>query len=537
MKDIPKLWNGEIGFTTDTEQTFIGTNNKNIRLLDEKDRIELERLLKEINPKLIHTGESPPTDETFLYWFDTVELNLKRKVNTQWVSISPTQQEYTDYKTANNQRIVKLEEFADSMASGDSRKKFVDFAEPLYICHRGAAFVFPENTLEAYKGCMAMNNPLLELDARTLNDGGLALMHDATLETAAGLNTAVADYNTPGWKNLNVSYINGYKATQATMMSDVVSQFQNNAIYIVESKDQKSTQAIVDLLDRYGLREYALIQSFGLDDLTPAIAAGYNTLYLTSSAPVSTIKDRGIKYVGVSTSATDNYIKGLVDAGLKVIMYTVNNRYLRDKYLQMGVSGFFSDDPFYLEGKLKTLKRDPFVSQSFHWGMVPSYFTYRGGFRSPNRWGFTATGGDRNFILQGWAGKLPNSFVIDVDMTFDKLENGGWGSIAVCTPIDYFDDNFTNKSAGYHCLYNEAGALSLHKVTDGVATKIDGVDGTAVVQGATHKLRITVTATSITFANWTTGQTMTIADTTYRGGYLHFGRKWTQVSFSNVVIS
>src|SRR5690625_4933479 len=36
-----------------------------------------------------------------------------------------------------------------------------DINEPLFICHRGAKNIFPENTLEAYRGCLALGNPLI----------------------------------------------------------------------------------------------------------------------------------------------------------------------------------------------------------------------------------------------------------------------------------------------------------------------------------------------------------------------------------------
>lgn len=42
--DLPTLTTAEFGYTTDTERLFIGTNQKNIRLLDEKDLLDLDSI-------------------------------------------------------------------------------------------------------------------------------------------------------------------------------------------------------------------------------------------------------------------------------------------------------------------------------------------------------------------------------------------------------------------------------------------------------------------------------------------------------------
>ncbi len=50
------------------------------------------------------------------------------------------------------------------------------------VCHRGANWLAPENTVEAAKICMAQKFQYVELDVRTTADGALAVIHDASLE-------------------------------------------------------------------------------------------------------------------------------------------------------------------------------------------------------------------------------------------------------------------------------------------------------------------------------------------------------------------
>ncbi len=47
------------------------------------------------------------------------------------------------------------------------------------IAHRGASKAFPENTVAAFEGALAMGADMVELDVRRTADGRLAVHHDA----------------------------------------------------------------------------------------------------------------------------------------------------------------------------------------------------------------------------------------------------------------------------------------------------------------------------------------------------------------------
>lgn len=55
-KDLPLLATAEIGFTTDTEETFVGTNNKNVRLLDEKDGTKINQVIESLSRSTYYQG-------------------------------------------------------------------------------------------------------------------------------------------------------------------------------------------------------------------------------------------------------------------------------------------------------------------------------------------------------------------------------------------------------------------------------------------------------------------------------------------------
>jgi glycerophosphoryl diester phosphodiesterase len=51
----------------------------------------------------------------------------------------------------------------------------------LVLGHRGASASFPENTVPAFRGALALGADGVELDVRRTADGGLAVRHDGTL--------------------------------------------------------------------------------------------------------------------------------------------------------------------------------------------------------------------------------------------------------------------------------------------------------------------------------------------------------------------
>ena len=56
-----------------------------------------------------------------------------------------------------------------------------------YVAHRGGASQWPENSLTAFRNAIALGAKILELDVHLTADGGVAVIHDPTLErTSSG---------------------------------------------------------------------------------------------------------------------------------------------------------------------------------------------------------------------------------------------------------------------------------------------------------------------------------------------------------------
>ena len=63
-----------------------------------------------------------------------------------------------------------------------SPRRVADLPTPFFIAHRGMANLYPENTLEAYRGSVALGVEMVEEDCWLTRDGGLVCLHDPKVD-------------------------------------------------------------------------------------------------------------------------------------------------------------------------------------------------------------------------------------------------------------------------------------------------------------------------------------------------------------------
>jgi len=430
---------------------------------------------------------------------------------------------------------------------------------PLYIAHRGAAGLYQEHTLLAYESHIARGNTLVELDVQQTIDGSLVVMHDDSIYRTTNGSGKVYELTTSYLKNREVTDkldsrtsigdTYGYKPQPIPTLKDVLERFGKSATYFIESKDKRSAALIVDEVKSRNLEGYVIIQSFSLTDLQQVSEEGIELLYLSDDIQESeyqTIANQNINFIGVSKRVSDGYIQSLKAAGFRVLVYTVNHRYEKDRLLNLGVDGFFSDEPFYLDGSNPKLSKDTFREKVFPDGMIPMYANYKGEFNtnkySPFTWGFlkeSTVPDGRDFVLQGYLDSTPSTFSISFSVT--KLENAtnSWASIAVCLQNDYFDDNKNPhlSKGGYHLLFSNTGRMLIYKVMDEGAVKLKERDiGETWDVGMKADLMVTVTDTEIIFERLDIPYSITAYDNDFRGGYIALGRRFAAFNFSDVTL-
>ena len=227
---------------------------------------------------------------------------------------------------------------------------------PLVIAHRGAAALYPENTIEAYRAAHASGLRVLEQDVRVLADGALVVMHDATVDRTTHGTGPTMSFDRGTLRTLRIRTQSHHEPMFADiappLFDDVLAEFRDRAVFVPEAKAPGSGAAVVASLQAARIpTTQALVQAFALADLEAAVAAGYPAMFLSERAiEIDAVRAMGVTWAGLWHGAPDAVLRAWVDAGFKVVAYTVNARVECDRLLALGVSGVFSDNPLALIG-------------------------------------------------------------------------------------------------------------------------------------------------------------------------------------------
>lgn len=449
---------------------------------------------------------------------------------------------------------------------GSTRRGVVvsDLTFPVFIGHRGAANLFPENTMEGFEAAIASGCKAIEAgDVYTLADGSaLGVMHDTTVDRTSTGTGNVADLTAGSFQNLTLDagawLGGGWGNLKPPLFQSVVNRIGGRVVSFPESKDGNSAAKMAARINAAGVGQSFVICSFNFADASAAVAAGVQACYLDTDGTTKTpsqIVAAGIQWVCVDfTAVSAPTVSALKAAGLKVLAYTVNRQSEKAAAVALGITdGYFSDDPIYIQGTVHRRTTDPFKAQTFYHGHLPynpaADPTLRGAFTAPGDWGYTdSTSAFYKGSLQGWACPLANaanSYTITLSMVIDAVNGGDttrWGSVFLGAPDDraYANQAVAGEN-GYHVLFRANGNLDLFKVVNGVATSIGSktTGVTALTLGSTvATYTIAVTPTTINVSRTDVAYSIgAITDSTVRGAYFHLGRNAASVRFRNVSIT
>ncbi|MDP5310368.1 glycerophosphodiester phosphodiesterase [Streptomyces poriferorum] len=438
---------------------------------------------------------------------------------------------------------------------------------PRWIAHRGGRFMAPENTVEAYRMAAELGIDAIEIDVYLLQDGGLVVMHDSTATRTSNLTGPTGGLTTPAALRGRIDAGNWFCSSwpndlRIPLFTDVLADIGGMVPLVVHCNNAGSGAAAVAAVQRHQRADSVLIMAWNETELVAARAAGIPTILLDEDGTLAGqtyagLLAAGTEYIGLNPALTPvASIQAAAAAGLKVIVYTVNRR---SDYAALPADGsiwaVISDDPWYVQKSGPMRARDIYSAQTYHHGMlgIVSGKEDRGFFQAPAWYGLDASGTqhDANLgylgVMQGYLGPLDASFTLDFDFILDSADSGG-ASLQLQLTVDdaEYDDDVDNlggaRQPGYNILMRSNGGLDVFRTVHGstAATKVGGAVTTALVPGAVNHLRVQVTPTQlvVTRTNIGTPNSVTVTDSTYRGGmYPHLGVRTAKARWANVIAS
>jgi glycerophosphoryl diester phosphodiesterase len=228
--------------------------------------------------------------------------------------------------------------------------------------HRGGAFLWPENSLTAFRATARLALEQAECDVHALADGEAIVMHDATLERTTDGTGAVTALTTDAARRLRVKGCGGEAPPLLTEM--LASLAGSPVVPRIEIKSDAQglpypglVPRVLGALDRSGTRSAAWIIAFEAEVAAEAAAAGglagvawllerVTWRGLGIRGTIAVARAYGFPEIGVHESQLDaEGCAALRAAGLRISVWGANHEASIRRMLGLGIDVLTSDDP------------------------------------------------------------------------------------------------------------------------------------------------------------------------------------------------
>lgn len=494
-QNLPIFDEAEFGFTTDSKRPFIGSNTGNIELAKKTD---------------LDTTTASATD-----------IVQSVKGITNWDNVT----------------------------------------FPVKIGHRGDLVTAPENTMTAYKNCYAWGAPV-KLDVTITADKALVTMHDATVDrTTNGTGTVLSKYmqelmGLDAGSKFDPSFVN----ERIPVVREIFSRFRNH-LFIADCKNASAAQPLAQMIKDMGMQKNVIFEGTNFTDIATAKSVDSTITclmgYLVADSLATAITDmqaHGVTWCAVdfnNTGFTSSFVQSCHNVGIKVIAFDIENSFDKATVDALGVDGYYIEDYPYVGGLYAVSNfalpySDGFTGRNYFgtgWGLFNNSsdtpFSFGGG--NIGRTSFTST------IVAGAIDKkhlIPSTAVIHVTINPKQLnaDTSRFTGIQFCLQ----QDRVMGTSAptptgmnGYWFSLRQNGTMQIDKDVSGATfnTIVSKTGTPTMVVGTPIPITISISPTSITITRTDSGDSITINDTTFRGGRLAFVNGGMASQFSSYSIS
>ncbi len=232
------------------------------------------------------------------------------------------------------------------------------------IAHRGASAYYPENTMAAFEGAVAMDAEMIELDVLMSKDGVPVVFHDALLDAHTNGTGFVSDYPIEELRKLDAgSWFDKKFAGQQIPTLENVLQFAAGKIALnIEIKTEAVGDSLeggieeksLTLVKKYGMEDHVMFSSFDyravrhlkeLDAQIP-VALLYNRRQSNQQLPHELVTSFSADAFNCSfRQLSKKWRQDLKTHNIPHFIYTVNEKRKMKKLIGVGVTGIFTNKP------------------------------------------------------------------------------------------------------------------------------------------------------------------------------------------------
>ena len=215
----------------------------------------------------------------------------------------------------------------------------------LRIGHRGARAYEPENTLRSFQKAVELGVDAVELDVRRTADGEVVVIHDADVDRTTDGSGLVSELTLEEIKRLKTA-----EGERVPTLEEALDFLKGRVKVLIELKEAGIEEEVVGLVREKGLVEEVIVISFleealrKVRELDERIATGL--IYVRYKKPIEAALELKAEYLLPLYRFTHSAdVKKAHEAGLKVIVWTINKPEEATTYKQKGVDGITTDKP------------------------------------------------------------------------------------------------------------------------------------------------------------------------------------------------
>lgn len=211
--------------------------------------------------------------------------------------------------------------------------------------HRGASAIHPENTLRAFRHALSIGVDGIELDVHATADGIPVVIHDRDVERTTNGAGYVDEMPLACLKTLDAGH-----GERVPTLAEVLALVDDAAQLDIEIKGVGVERAVLEVLAEFPAVTWA-ISSFAWDtlrtvrQLDPAAAIWPLAQHVDDDLPAiaAELASPAVSlFTGAYTAETATRLR---DAGLRVVVWTVNDPREARRVADLGAFALCTDDP------------------------------------------------------------------------------------------------------------------------------------------------------------------------------------------------
>jgi glycerophosphoryl diester phosphodiesterase len=239
------------------------------------------------------------------------------------------------------------------------------FAQNIFIAHRGASYLAPENTVASAKLAWELGADAVEIDVHLTKDNRVMVIHDKnTRNTCSGKKTlTIADTPSMLLRDLDAGIWKGeeFKGEKIPFLSEIMETVPSGKTLVIEIKcGDEIMPALKRVIEKSGKQDQIVFISFNWQTILSVHQAfPENKCYWLSSSKHG-LKNRmeqasaeGLDGVNLKYSIIDEEIMAFAKTlNLEVLTWTVDDPQEALKLTKLGVTGITTNRPKWLKEEM-----------------------------------------------------------------------------------------------------------------------------------------------------------------------------------------